>query len=433
MAPPLDGPFERGLFGLVIDPERADDYEALHANPWPDLMEAIEASGFRKYQGFRRGAHVVYYGEFYPDMKTVFARMAEHEVNARWGDGVRGDHHHDHRRRGQPAHRRRDLPPGLTMPESPAGPRPRVGVVHPYWTLWEHTAGPTFRADRMALARAVAAELADTIDPVAVVEIASAEDGGGRRAAVRGPRRRGGPRAADDGGAGGLDDGRDRRPARRPGRRLGAPRDRSRRRRLRPWLHHDAGRDRRRADALQPPVAGRSTVRAGAGASLGRGGPRARARCASTGRDRPPHRAEPARADRPAGRRLRPCRCRRRGAAGGDRHRARGRRPRRGRRALPGDRRRRRPSARGRRAARLDRRGRRRRGRVARSVAACGARARGGRRCPRAGRRGVQLPRAAVPVRRADRDRAVLGDSAGSRPAGGRSPAPATSSRPSRC
>ena len=70
--PPLDGPFERGLFGLVIDPERADDYEALHANPWPDLMEAIEASGFRKYQGFRRGAHVVYYGEFYPDMETVF-------------------------------------------------------------------------------------------------------------------------------------------------------------------------------------------------------------------------------------------------------------------------------------------------------------------------------------------------------------------------
>ncbi|MGH2475847.1 MAG: hypothetical protein ACRDIL_11330 [Candidatus Limnocylindrales bacterium] len=69
------------------------------------------------------------------------------------------------------------------MPESPAGPRPRVGVVHPYWTLWEHTAGPTFRADRMALARAVAADLADTIDPVAVVEIASAEDGAavGRR------------------------------------------------------------------------------------------------------------------------------------------------------------------------------------------------------------------------------------------------------------
>jgi L-arabinose isomerase len=66
-----------------------------------------------------------------------------------------------------------------------AAPRPRVGVVHPYWTLWEHTAGPTFRADRLALAGAVADELAEAIEPVAVVEIASAEDGAavGRRLA----------------------------------------------------------------------------------------------------------------------------------------------------------------------------------------------------------------------------------------------------------
>ena len=78
------------LFGLVIDPERAADYEALHANPWPDLMAAIEASGFRNYQGFRRGAHVVYYGEFYPDMGTVFGQMGATEVNARWGAAFEG-------------------------------------------------------------------------------------------------------------------------------------------------------------------------------------------------------------------------------------------------------------------------------------------------------------------------------------------------------
>jgi L-arabinose isomerase len=55
--------------------------------------------------------------------------------------------------------------------------RPRIGVVSPYWTLWEHTAGPTFRADRMDLARSVAAELSDTIDPVGVEEVASGDDG----------------------------------------------------------------------------------------------------------------------------------------------------------------------------------------------------------------------------------------------------------------
>lgn len=87
---PLEGPFERGLFGLVIDPERADEYEAIHANAWPDMLAAIESSGFRNYTGFRRGAHVVYYGEFYPDMKTVFAKMAAHEVNDRWGDAFKG-------------------------------------------------------------------------------------------------------------------------------------------------------------------------------------------------------------------------------------------------------------------------------------------------------------------------------------------------------
>lgn len=88
--PTLEGPFKRALFGLVIDPERTADYETLHANPWPDLMSAIEASGFRNYTGFRRGAHVVYYGEFYPDMATVFGRMATYEVNARWGAALEG-------------------------------------------------------------------------------------------------------------------------------------------------------------------------------------------------------------------------------------------------------------------------------------------------------------------------------------------------------
>jgi L-rhamnose mutarotase len=88
--PPLGGQFERGLFGLVIDIERAAEYETLHKNAWPDMIEAIEASGFRNYTGFRRGAHVVYYGEFYPDMDSVFAAMATHEVNARWGDAFEG-------------------------------------------------------------------------------------------------------------------------------------------------------------------------------------------------------------------------------------------------------------------------------------------------------------------------------------------------------
>jgi L-rhamnose mutarotase len=80
----------RGFLTLVIDIERAADYDRIHANAWPDMMEAIHDAGFRNYSGFRRGAHVVYYGEYYPDMDTVFGRMADTDVNTRWGQAFEG-------------------------------------------------------------------------------------------------------------------------------------------------------------------------------------------------------------------------------------------------------------------------------------------------------------------------------------------------------
>lgn len=87
---PLRGPMRRGLFSLVIDSERAADYDDLHANAWPEMMEAIHDAGFRNYSGFRRGGSVVYYGEYYPDMDTVFGRIAQTEVNTRWGQAFEG-------------------------------------------------------------------------------------------------------------------------------------------------------------------------------------------------------------------------------------------------------------------------------------------------------------------------------------------------------
>jgi L-arabinose isomerase len=55
--------------------------------------------------------------------------------------------------------------------------RPRIAVVHPYWSLWEHTANSSFRTDRLALARRVAASLEDAFDPVDVVDVASVDEG----------------------------------------------------------------------------------------------------------------------------------------------------------------------------------------------------------------------------------------------------------------
>lgn len=56
-------------------------------------------------------------------------------------------------------------------------PRSRIAVLHPYWTLWEHTAPAGFRGARLELARALARELAADFEVLAVDEVASVEDG----------------------------------------------------------------------------------------------------------------------------------------------------------------------------------------------------------------------------------------------------------------
>jgi L-rhamnose mutarotase len=88
--PALGEPVRRALISLVIDTERAAEYDGLHADTWPDMLAALADSGYRRYSGFRRGAHVVYYGEYHPDLETVSARMAEHEVNDRWRQAFEG-------------------------------------------------------------------------------------------------------------------------------------------------------------------------------------------------------------------------------------------------------------------------------------------------------------------------------------------------------
>lgn len=84
------GPFERGMFSLVVAPERSAEYDARHAEPWPEMMSALDAAGFHNYSGFRRGSHVVYYGEFYPDMATAVATIGSTDVNRRWSASFAG-------------------------------------------------------------------------------------------------------------------------------------------------------------------------------------------------------------------------------------------------------------------------------------------------------------------------------------------------------
>ncbi len=84
------GPFERGLFALVVHPERTQEYDRRHAEPWPEMMRALAEAGFHNYTGFRRGSQVVYYGEFHPDMATALSAIGATDVNRRWNISFQG-------------------------------------------------------------------------------------------------------------------------------------------------------------------------------------------------------------------------------------------------------------------------------------------------------------------------------------------------------
>jgi L-rhamnose mutarotase len=88
-APEPSGPWERGFFSLVIDLAHQDLYDQLHAQPWPEMLEAIAAAGYRDYTGFRRGPHVAYVGRYYPDFQTVIDKVSATDVAARWGEALR--------------------------------------------------------------------------------------------------------------------------------------------------------------------------------------------------------------------------------------------------------------------------------------------------------------------------------------------------------
>jgi L-rhamnose mutarotase len=80
---------ERVLFWFRIYPGTEADYDRLHADVWPELVEEIRASGLRNMTGFRRGTDVWYYVECHPDAATAFAQHAVKPANRRWNQAFR--------------------------------------------------------------------------------------------------------------------------------------------------------------------------------------------------------------------------------------------------------------------------------------------------------------------------------------------------------
>lgn len=75
----------RFCFQLMVAPEHLEEYRARHAAVWPEMLEALAASGWRNYSLFLRpDGLLIGYFESEGTLDEAQAAMACTEVNARW-------------------------------------------------------------------------------------------------------------------------------------------------------------------------------------------------------------------------------------------------------------------------------------------------------------------------------------------------------------
>ncbi|KRC53001.1 MULTISPECIES: L-rhamnose mutarotase [unclassified Nocardioides] len=74
----------RYCFSLQVRPDRMEEYAERHRAVWPDMLAALEETGWRNYSLFlREDGLLIGYVES-DDLVAAQAAMAATEVNARW-------------------------------------------------------------------------------------------------------------------------------------------------------------------------------------------------------------------------------------------------------------------------------------------------------------------------------------------------------------
>ncbi len=75
---------QRVCFRLQVKVERLDEYKALHRAVWPEMLEALAATGWHNYSLFlgEDGLLVGYFET--PSLAEALAGMEATDVNARW-------------------------------------------------------------------------------------------------------------------------------------------------------------------------------------------------------------------------------------------------------------------------------------------------------------------------------------------------------------
>jgi L-rhamnose mutarotase len=75
---------QRVCFRLHVRPELRDEYVERHAAVWPEMLEALKATGWHNYSLFLDddGTLIGYFET--PDLDAAVRGMAARDVNARW-------------------------------------------------------------------------------------------------------------------------------------------------------------------------------------------------------------------------------------------------------------------------------------------------------------------------------------------------------------
>jgi L-rhamnose mutarotase len=75
---------QRICFQLQVKPDHIEQYREAHSAVWPDMLEALDATGWRNYSIFLRddGLLIGYFET--DDLQASLDGMAATEVNSRW-------------------------------------------------------------------------------------------------------------------------------------------------------------------------------------------------------------------------------------------------------------------------------------------------------------------------------------------------------------
>ena len=75
---------ERVCFRLRVRPDRLEEYKERHSNVWPEMLDALRATGWRNYSLFLADDGLLVGYLETEDFERALAGMETTEVNVRW-------------------------------------------------------------------------------------------------------------------------------------------------------------------------------------------------------------------------------------------------------------------------------------------------------------------------------------------------------------